>query len=76
MTATTKPATAVEFRSREAEVFLGGLDKPDAVQADVLRSLIVAPNVECEFGRAHGFADLGVALVADHGPSMSRGAAA
>ncbi len=58
MTATPKPASNLEFRSREAESFLRGLDEPESVQAEVLKSLVVGPNVECEFGREHGFAKI------------------
>jgi len=45
-----------EFRSREAQQFLAGLGRPDEVQAQVLRTAIIGPNVDCEFGREHGFA--------------------
>jgi hypothetical protein len=52
---TRKSDTPTEFRSREAESFLAGLERPDAVQEQVLRAAIVDPNVDCEFGREHGF---------------------
>jgi hypothetical protein len=55
MTATSNSG---EFRSREAVTFLAGLEQPELVQEQVLRSLVVDPNVESEFGRAHGFANI------------------
>jgi len=45
-----------EFRSREAQNFMAGLSRPDAVQDELLLRTILAPNAESEFGREHGFA--------------------
>jgi hypothetical protein len=69
MTGSTHPrdheqGSGREFRSREAQAFLAGLERPDVVQDQVLRSLVVDPNVECEFGRRHGFAK--IASIADY----------
>ena len=47
-----------EFRSREAQNFLAGLARPDAVQDELLRTIVDA-NAESEFGREHSFAKLG-----------------
>lgn len=46
---------AQEFRSREAQTFLAGLEDPKAVQSKLLLEQIIAPNVDCDFGRKHGF---------------------
>ncbi len=43
------------FASREAQLFLEGLEDPEATQETVLLEKTLAPNVDCEFGRAHGF---------------------
>ncbi len=43
------------FASREAQLFLDGLEDPEATQESVLLKKTLAPNVDCEFGRAHGF---------------------
>jgi len=43
------------FASREAQTFLASLAEPERVQDRFLREQILAPNVECEFGRRHGF---------------------
>lgn len=47
-----------EFRSREANAFLAGLQDPEAVEADVLTRVITGPNVDSEFGRQHDFASI------------------
>jgi len=47
-----------EYRSREAQTFLQGLQDPKPVQERLLLDQIVAPNVDCEFGRRHGFAGI------------------
>jgi len=47
-----------EFRSREAQNFLAGLARPDAVQDELLLRTIIGGNVESEFGREHGFASI------------------
>ncbi len=47
-----------EFRSREAQNFLAGLSRPEAVQQDLLQSMILAPNATSEFGVEHGFASI------------------
>ncbi|MBC8072103.1 MAG: GH3 auxin-responsive promoter family protein [Deltaproteobacteria bacterium] len=46
-----------DFRSREANAFLAGLQQPERVQDELLRKLLAA-NADCEFGRAHGFAGI------------------
>lgn len=43
------------FASREAQLFLEGLDDPEATQHNVLLKKTIAPNVGCEFGKAHNF---------------------
>lgn len=43
------------FASREAQNFLAGLHEPERVQDAFLKEQILAPNLECEFGRRHGF---------------------
>jgi hypothetical protein len=50
--------------ARDLEIFLGGLDRPDAMQESCLLERIVGPNRECEYGRRHGFA--GIASVRDY----------
>lgn len=43
------------FASREAQLFLEGLDNPEATQSTILLKKTLEPNRDCEFGRAHGF---------------------
>jgi hypothetical protein len=43
------------FASREAQSFLASLGEPERVQEQFLREQILAPNLECELGRRHGF---------------------
>ena len=43
------------FASREAQLFLEGLEHPEATQSTVLLKKTLEPNRDCEFGRAHGF---------------------
>lgn len=52
------PAPGPEFRSREAQNFVAGLARPDEVQRELLARMILAPNVDCKFGREHGFAKI------------------
>jgi len=46
------------FASREAQSFLTSLAEPERVQDEFLHKQILAPNLECEFGRRHGFAKI------------------
>jgi hypothetical protein len=46
------------FASREAQSFLASLGEPERVQEQFLREQILAPNLECELGRRHGFSKL------------------
>ena len=43
------------FASREAQTFLASLAEPERVQDRFLREQVLAPNLESEFGRRHGF---------------------
>ena len=43
------------FASREAQLFLDGLDDPEATQTAVLLKNTLAPNRDCEFGKKYGF---------------------
>lgn len=45
----------LEFRNREAQLFLQGLSDPRKTQADVLLKQMIAPNVGCEFGQKMNF---------------------
>lgn len=46
------------FASREAQTFVANLAEPQRVQDEFLQKQILAPNVDCEFGRRHGFAKI------------------
>jgi len=41
---------------RDVQEFLAGLDRPEAVQEQVLLERVVRPNQSSEYGRRHGFA--------------------
>lgn len=43
------------FASREAQTFVANLNEPERVQDEFLQTQILAPNLECEFGRRYGF---------------------
>ncbi|MCH9682051.1 MAG: GH3 auxin-responsive promoter family protein [Deltaproteobacteria bacterium] len=43
------------FASREAQSFMAGLGEPERVQDQFLAEQVIAPNVDCQFGRSHGF---------------------
>jgi hypothetical protein len=41
--------------ARDLETFLGGLDRPEALQESALLERVVAPNAGSEYGRRHAF---------------------
>ena len=43
------------FASREAQSFMASLSEPERVQEKFFQEQVLAPNVDCEFGRRHGF---------------------
>src|SRR5882724_7232823 len=44
--------------ARDLETFLGGLGRPEELQASVLLERILPANRESEYGRRHGFASI------------------
>jgi hypothetical protein len=46
------------FAEREAESFLAGLDRPEAVSEQTLLETIIRPNEDSQFGTAHEFSGL------------------